>query len=147
MLSGLEFVTTIAPDKMEVSPFRLTATFFGPSAVVPEIETSILALVDATAEIRPPKQFVVTFALQLSEGVPRTMPGAEGLNPTPEVMSSPPSVNIPLSRPRGNRTPKAGRVRFSPVALCGSVWISIFAVPFPVTLTVRAAARLATLPA
>ena len=83
---------------MAVSPFRLTATFFGPSAAVSEIAISILALVDATAEIRPPKQFVVTFALQLSEGVPRTMPGAEGLKTTPEVMSSPPSVNIPLKQ-------------------------------------------------
>ena len=145
MFTGFAAVTTRAPERIEVSAPCVTVTFFGPSVEVPATDISILALVDATDEIRSPKQFVVTVALHAPEGIPRKMPGDEGLNETPAVIASPPSVKTELS-PDANRTPKAGRVRFNVVAFGGKAWISAVTVPFALTVMEDASARAATSP-
>jgi hypothetical protein len=79
---------------------------------------SILALVEATAEIRPPKQFDATVIPQVPDSVPRKIFVGAAVNDTPGVMSSPPIVNVPLD-PRPDRTAKAGLVKFKPVGLGG----------------------------
>src|SRR5262249_13330136 len=115
---GRVAVITSPPERMEVSAPLVTVRFFGPSVTESPIEMSILALVDATADIRSPKQFFVTTELHEPEGIPKTIPGAEVVNETPGTMASPPSVSTPLA-PIGIRAPKAGRVRLSTVAFAG----------------------------
>ena len=78
---GLGSVITNVPETIDASAPRFTAMFLGPSAVEDEIEKFILALVEATDEIRPP-----------NVGEPRTTPELEAAKETPGVMSSPPTV-------------------------------------------------------
>ena len=94
----------------------------------------MLALVGAAVDSLPPKL-----------GDPKTMPAVETENETPAVISVPPIVSIPLL-PLAIRTPKAGLVRFKPVALFGSVSISAVAMPFAETAMERASVSVETLP-
>src|SRR5690242_14425611 len=82
MFDGFVAVITRAPERIEVSAPCVTMTFFGPSVEVSAIDISILALVDATEEMRSPKQLLVTVALHVPEGMPRYTPGDEALNDT-----------------------------------------------------------------
>src|SRR5262245_4500646 len=129
MFDGGASVITSAPATMEALAPRFTAISFGPSDASGEMETSILALVDATEEIRPP-----------NVGELRTTPEFEAENTTPAVMSSPPSVRDAFL-PRATLIAKPGRVRLKPVALFGRVRMSAVATPFGVTLTVWASGR------
>ena len=109
MREGATSVITSAPATIEASDPRFTARFLGPNGVAGEIKRFIDALVGAAEEILPP-----------NAGEPRTRPGLETENDVPAVMSSPPTVKVPLL-PRGTRGANAGRVRFKPVALLGRV--------------------------
>src|SRR5690349_3053241 len=97
IFAGFVAVITRPPERIELSAPCVTVTFFGPSVDVPANDISILALVDATEEMRSPKQLMVTVALHEPEGMPRWMPGEEALNETPGVMPSPPTVKAELS--------------------------------------------------
>src|SRR5262245_49318626 len=101
--AGVVSVTTNAPERTDASPPRVTVRFLGPRNAEADTEKSILALVDATEEIRPPKV-----------GAPRISPALEVENTTPAVMSSPPIVTTPVL-PRDTRMPKPGLVRFRTV--------------------------------
>src|SRR5438552_3600045 len=128
-------VMTNAPETIEASVPRLTARFLGPSGVDGKTVNCIDTLLGAVDDTRPP-----------NVNAPNRSPEFEPLKTTPSVISTPP---MPLSvpdGPLGMRIPNAGRVRFNPVVLAGSVWISALLTLFGPTSIPVASAIVETLP-
>src|SRR5689334_15039786 len=115
---GERSVMTKAPATIDRSVPRLTVRFLGPRAVEADMANSVDALVGAAELSLPPNVHA-----------PNCKPGFDTEKTIPSLMSTPPTLVSGRLCPRDTRRPKAGRVRFNPVALAGKTRISAAASP------------------